>query len=278
MLLSRLARSKLFDLKNEYDSVCTLLPTKVFSLLGSNKKIGGRPLAKVSTSSDAVGQCMSVCASHERCNALNFKKGHDEENCVLVQASRIVESEDSVGWLGYTTEPVCMPGCYRNAGRCLYQLPITAVHVRPGTKPIWLDQITNRNLAGKYYAHTRASKANHQLWFRLSFGRMIRVVRLLLYVRKNKNFVNEVFSVKVGMTEPADGNDSEDDVKKARYCANNVSEYPGETDDNGLTTRKDIYCYGPLEGRVVYLNKYTETKEGSDLLAFDQVIVFGEKM
>ena len=97
MLLSRLAHSKVFNLKNKYDSVCTLLPNKVFSLFGSNKKINGRPLAKVSTSSDAVGQCMSVCANHERCNAVNFKKGQDEENCVLVQAGRIVESEGSAG-------------------------------------------------------------------------------------------------------------------------------------------------------------------------------------
>ena len=97
MLLSRLAHSKIFNLKNKYDSVCTLLPTRVFSLFGSNKRISGRPLAKVSTSSDAVGQCMSVCANHERCNAVNFKKGQDEENCVLVQAGRIVEYEGSAG-------------------------------------------------------------------------------------------------------------------------------------------------------------------------------------
>ena len=183
-----------------------------------------------------------------------------------------------LGWLGYTREPVCMPGCYRNAGRCLYQLPITAVDVRSGTENIHPGQIWNKVISPTHVAHTRANKANYQIWFRLSFGRMVRVVRLLLYVWTHKSHVNEVFSVKVGTNEPADGKDNEDDVKKARYCANDVSQYPGETDDKGVTIEKDIYCYGPLEGRVVYLNKYTETVVGTDLLAFDEIIVFGEKM
>ena len=261
-----------------YEEVCTLLPKKIFSFEGTNKKVKGQPLSKIYVESEAVGQCISLCANHKRCNAVNFKKDNDEENCVLIQAGRTVKTEVDNGWLGYSSDFVCMPGCYRNAGRCLYEIPITEVTATQGSGYYFLASFNNKwyEPNDNKYARARINRANGLLWFRLEFGKMIRLVRVILYIRESDDLIADVFSLKVGLDETAD---KDLDVKRAKYCAYDVSEYPGTVEEKPhKTVIKDIYCDGPLEGRFLYLSKYTTTSSGEDMLAITEAIVYGEKM
>ena len=271
IFFSKLAQVELFALHLEYDSVCTLLPRKVFSFTGY-KKIRGRVIAKSFTPPEAVGQCMNLCEKHGQCNAINFKKNVDTENCLFVEAGRIVETDDDSDWLGYETNVVCMDGCYRNAGMCLYQLPIT--EAKFSAKVYNLEKINDRDIPGKAFSHTRVDQANAFLWMRMDLGKTRRVVRVVLYITKKATHDNQVFSVRVGSHEES----NDEAVKKARYCAYDVSKYPGEVDELLHVTRKDVYCDGPLEGRFAYFSKYTTTDNGNDQLSFQEVVVFGEKM
>ena len=97
---------------------------------------------------------------------------------------------------------------------------------------------------------------------------------MVLYITKMDGIDNQVFSVKVGSHEESD----DDAVHKAKYCAYDVSKYPGEVNQALLVIRKDVYCDGPLEGKVAYFSKYTRTDIGGDNLSFQEVIVFGERM
>ena len=261
--------SDLFDLSSEYNSECTLLPQKLFAFIGSSKRIKGRPLAKSYTSSEAVGVCMNLCAAHEHCNAINFKRVQDSENCVLFEAARIVETENGVGWLAYTTTTTCIPGCYRNVGMCLQQINGTKVRVshngdgRRGNR----DEINNGIIQARG-AYRYGNVANQLVWIGIEFEKRLRVVRVVVYIFKEvQNKVS--FDVKVGSKE----------VEKAKYCAEKVDLYPGDSlqvSDTIAVDRKDIYCPSPLDGQYVYFSKLTDF--GYDSIWVAEAIIFAEKM
>ena len=117
-------------------------------------------------------------------------------------------------------------------------------------------------------------KANQLIWIRIDFGKRLWVVRVVVYVLKEDQFM-ERFAVKVGGT----------DLKKAKYCANNIDLYPGESLEvkHGRTVdRRDVYCHGPLEGQSVYFSKYTDyTDSKYTNTDYDQIRIseaFAEKM
>ena len=282
IFLVQLRQSELFDLSSEYDSVCTLLPQKSFVFHGSNKKVSGRELAKVYTQLKAVGNCMSLCAKQKHCNAVNFRKTNDTENCLLINADRDAQVEDGTGWLAYITKSSCIPGCYRNAGRCQHQVPITEIAARNDdkTETVMKDRMINRviEVLPDNYDFIRISNTGKTLWFRLSFGKVIRVARVILYIPKLPNIDNDVFSIKVGMNEQPNVEDIVKDVKDAIPCVNDVSKYPGKFEDKPQPTiRKDVYCYRPIEGRFVYLTKRTISDSKREILGFTEVLVFGEE-
>ena len=282
-LLSLIICSDLYKLSSEYNSECTLLPQKLFAFIESDKKVKGRPLAKTYTPSGAVGTCMNLCATHKYCNAVNFNKMHDSENCLLVQSSRIVETEDAPGWLAYKTTSTCIPGCYRNAGMCLQQVNITEVGGRSDSVLQNAEYINDGLLQGKN-AYTRIMTSKELIWFRLALGKRMRVVRIILYLTKKEDWNAlggktpiKAFSVKIGSEEQSGFTA----IKKAKYCVYDVSEYPGEmikVMGKDFAERVDVYCYGPLEGEFVYLSKYTTTDSKFDALLSSEVIIFAEKM
>ena len=282
-LLALIICSDLHRISSEYNSECTLLPQKIFAFIESDKKVKGRPLAKTNTPSGAVGTCINLCATHKYCNAVNFKKIHDSENCLLVQSSLTVETEDAPGWLAYETTPTCIPGCYRNAGMCLKQVNITDVDSRSGSVINNAENINDGLLQTKN-AYTRILTSNELIWFRLALGERMRVVRVIFHLTKKEdwnalggNTPIKAFSVKVGSEEQS----GLAAVKKAKYCVYDVSEYPGEmikVMGKDFAERVDVYCYGPLEGKFVYLSKYTTTDSKFDALLFSEVITFAEKI
>ena len=266
-------RSDLYDLSSEYNSECTLLPRKLFAFIGSNKRVKGRTLSKTYTSTEAVGKCMNLCAVHKHCNAINFKRVQDSENCVLFQAARIVETEAEVGWLAYKTTTTCIPGCYENAGMCLRQVNSTGVSMSSGDGHSGNNDEVGNGIIQMKAAYRSALRANQLIWIRMDFGKSLRVVRVVLYVLNEAPRYMVRFAVKVGGT----------DVGKAKYCADNIDLYPGEVvEDFGATTadKKDIYCAGPLEGQYVYFSKYTiwAEKPGKDNIRIAEAIIFAEKM
>ena len=285
--LSQIINSQLSTLKpfesrvaSEYNSECTLLPQKIFAFIGSDKKVKGRQLAKTYTPPDAPsGKCISLCASHKRCNAVNYKVVHDSENCLLIEASRIIETESAPGWLAYDSGKTCLPGCYRNAGQCLQQVNVTEqVTTRSDALIYDADGITDGSIYGKLI-YVRINRGNELIWIRMAFGKMLRVVRVILYVAKYNaaGWDTESFAVKIGVEEGS----GIADVVKARYCANDVITYPGEEkkiDAGSSIVRKDIYCYGPIEGKFVYLGKYTKNHLWEDALRLHEAIVFSEKV
>ena len=279
---SQLTQSESWDLLAEYDSECTLIPRRMFKFTGSDKKVQGRELGRVFTAPNAVGKCMNLCSQHKNCNAVNYKKSHDSENCVLIQTGRIAETETASGWLGYTSDFVCMPGCYRNAGMCLFQTSVTEVSSTKDYVTIRnLEFIDNKKLDLEEFwnlPRIESQKANHLIWIRLSLAKITRVARVILYISNGNDkysFTNpQDISVKVGNSEQ----ERTEEVEKARYCAYNVRHYPGETKGKPhFMTRKDVYCYGPLEGRFVYVSKYTTRDSWEDMIALREVVVFGEK-
>ena len=281
--LLQIIYSQSFKLSTEYNSLCTLLPQKHFTLIGSGKKAKGRLLAKTYTSLEApAGKCMSLCAEHELCNAVNYKNDRDTENCLLILANRIVDTDDAPGWLAYSTVKTCIPGCYRNAGMCMQQINASQITGRaaPGVHSSNLDNLIDGALHGHHpYIQAQATGTARQLiWVRMEFGKMFRVVRVILYILGNgDHFDNQAFAVKVGAEDVA----GSDGVTKAKYCAHDVSKYPGEekvVPGKYRATRKDIYCDGPLEGKFVYLSKYTTTVSDKDALLLNEAIVFVEKI
>ena len=222
---------------------------------------------------------MSLCAKHGHCNAINFNKNTDIENCVLIEAHKNVETDDGSDWLGYTTSLTCMQGCYRNGGMCLYQLPITKVTARHDAKLSNDWNINNRKITGKHPTNTGIEKANKLIWIRLDLGKIQRVVRLVLYISNhNINLINQVFSVKVGSHEQENKEQRILDVERATFCVYDVSKYPGKENADDSMIRKDVYCDGAIEGRFVYMSKYTITHTYYDQLSFHEIVVFGEKM
>ena len=287
--LSQITHSQLSTLKpsetrikSEYNSQCTLLPQKIFAFIGPDKKVKGRPLAKAYVAPDAPsGKCLSLCASHKHCNAVSYKKVHDSENCLLMEANRIVETESESEWLAYDSGKTCIPGCYRNAGQCLQQVNVTEVTKGPDSTVDGKKGITDSSIDGKpMYVYFVQRLANKLLWIRLAFNKMLRVVRVILYVNRyidSDKWKTEAFAVKVG----AEKQSGTADVTKAKYCANDVSTYPGDSkkiDDDYYVDRKDIYCYGPIEGQFVYLSKYKRIHWYEDGFLVSEAIVFGEKV
>ena len=130
------------------------------------------------------------------------------------------------------------------------------------------------------YVWFKQNGANKLLWIRLTFDKMLRFVRVILYVNKYTNdpkWNTEAFAVKIGVDEQS----RTADVTKAQYCANDVSTYPGESKkiSNGYyVERKDIYCHGPIEGKFVYLCKHVADSVymWEDALLVNKAIVFGE--
>ena len=284
---SQLSTLKPFQtrIKSEYNSECTLLPQKVFAFIGSDKKVKGRQLAKIYTSPDVPsGKCISLCASHKRCNAVSYKKVHDSENCLLMEANRIVETESASEWLAYSSGKTCLPGCYRNAGQCLQQVNVTDVTIRSDAEIRDsfgdIEGLTDGSIHGKPVWVYFKGKVNELLWIRMAFGKVLRVVRVILYVKKHINsdkWETEAFAVKVGAEEQS----GTADVTKAKYCVNDVSTYPGDSkkiENDWYVDRKDIYCYGPIEGKFVYLSKYKRIGWWEDALLVSEAIVFGEKV
>ena len=113
----------------------------------------------------------------------------------------------------------------------------------------------------------------------MAFGKILRVVRVILYVyiKTNEPDMTGAFAVKIGAEEQS----GDAGVTKAKYCAHDVSTYPGETkkiNDNEVVDRKDIYYYGPIEGKFVYFSKYTKYAQWRDSLKLHEAIVFGEKV
>ena len=262
--------SHLFDLPSEYNSECTLIPRKLFAFIGSNKRVKGRPLSKSYTSSEAVGKCMNLCAAHKHCNAINFKRVQDSENCVLFQAARIVETEVGIGWLAYITTTTCIPDCYKNAGMCLQQVNSTGVSLSSGDGDSGNEDEINNGIIQARGTYHSVNEAHQLIWIRMDFGKRLRVVRVVVYILRGvRNRVK--FGVKVGGT----------DVEKAKYCADDVDLYPGESlqvFETDEVDRKDIYCPSPLEGQYVYFSKYTLTDSWYDNIRVAEAIIFAEKM
>ena len=290
VILSQITHSHLSTLKPfqtkikyEYNSQCTLLPQKLFAFIGSDKKVKGRPLAKTYVAPEApAGRCMNLCASHKHCNALSYKKVHDSENCLLVEANRIVETESAPEWLAYTSEKTCIPGCYTNAGQCLQQVNVTEVTIRSADKLKMTntEALTDGSIdQSPTFVRIDNDLINELIWVRMAFGKILRVVRVILYVyiKTKEPDMTGAFAVKIGAEEQS----GDAGVTKAKYCAHDVSTYPGETkkiNDNEVVDRKDIYCYGPIEGKFVYFSKYTKYAQWRDSLKLHEAIVFGEKV